>query len=304
MAKINISYSLQDFMYYKDCNVFLPVNLKPLCNDLGGTLILRDIILKEVGNVIDTFTSGKNPNDIIFKNSIIEYLNKINQNNYSTIIDNLKKLSFTKYEHFDTFSQDILQRAMSDMVAIKGIDVPVGQKSMLEIYADIVVEFSQLNIEDNKNIIKFIRIFMDLCQKYFNDFTDLIKPLDSNNQYRVDNYKGYMSFLSVLFEKNLITQKIIYTCLNKIKTIMESVQWEKLGQNECENTYEGYRRILYKIYQIYSKKKLNESDKSFLKAILEIHNTVKIQNDKLNKLRKFTMMSHKDLEIKLNKILN
>lgn len=303
MAKINISYSLKDFMKYKDQNMYISLNVKPLCNDIGGTLIIRDIILKEVGSVIDTFTSGKNPNDIVFKNSIIEYLNKINQKNYITIVEQLKKLSFTKYEHFATFSLNILERVMSDTVAIKGIDVPDGQKSMLELYADVVVEFSQLLINDNGKEIKFITIFMDLCQKYFSDFTDLIKPLDSNNQYRVDNYKGYMNFLGVLFEKHIVSHKIIHICLNKIKDIMNTPQWEKLGQNECENTYEGYRRILYKVYQLHSNKQLNDTDKSFLKALIEIHNTVKIRNEKLNKLRKFTMMAHKDLEMKLSKFL-
>lgn len=303
MAKINISYSLKDFMKYKDQNMYISLNVKPLCNDIGGTLIIRDIILKEVGSVIDTFTSGKNPNDIVFKNSIIEYLNKINQKNYITIVEQLKKLSFTKYEHFATFSLNILERVMSDTVAIKGIDVPDGQKSMLELYADVVVEFSQLLINDNEKEIKFITIFMELCQKYFSDFTDLIKPLDSNNQYRVDNYKGYMNFLGVLFEKHIVSHKIIHICLNKIKDIMNTPQWEKLGQNECENTYEGYRRILYKVYQLHSNKQLNDTDKSFLKALIEIHNTVKIRNEKLNKLRKFTMMAHKDLEMKLSKFL-
>ena len=53
MSKINISYSLKDFMNYKDVNMALPFNLKPLCNDFGGTLILRDLILKEVNNVLN-----------------------------------------------------------------------------------------------------------------------------------------------------------------------------------------------------------------------------------------------------------
>lgn len=305
MSKINISYSLKDFMNYKDVNMALPFNLKPLCNDFGGTLILRDLILKEVNNVIEIYMNGKNPNDIIFKNSIIEYLNKINQKNYTTVLDQLKKLSFSKYEHFVTLSLDILQRAMSDATAIKGIEMPDNQKSLSELYADIVVEFSQFLIKDNEKEIKFITIIMDFCQKYFNDFTDPVKPLDSNNQYRVDNYKGFMNFLSILFEKGIVSQKIIYYCINKIKDFTFTSQWEKLGQNECENTYEGYRRILYKVAQVYSKKNQEnqENDKSFIKALIEIHNLMKSQNDKLNKLRKFTMMAHKDLETKLNKLI-
>jgi len=306
MSKINISYGLEQFMHYKDLNMYLPINVKPLCHDLGGTLLLRNIILEEVGQVIETFTSGKNPNDIIFKNCIIEYLNKINQKNYNNFVDLLKKLSFSKYEHFATFSLDLLQRAMTDATAIKGIDMPEGQKSLSEIYADVVTEFSQLMMKDeNDREIRFIVIFMDHCQKYFNDFIDPIKPLDSNNQYRVDNYKAYMNFLGILFEKQIVSHRVILICLTKLKELMCTEQWEKkMGQNECENTYEGHRRILHRIYLMHSKKTLIDNDKSFLKTVLEIHNSVKIQNDKSNKLRKFTMMAHKDLETKLAKLIS
>jgi len=304
MAKINISYSLTDFMNYKDCNMLLPPNLKPLCNDLGGTLILRDIILKEVGLVIDTFTNGKNPNDIIFKNSIIENLNKINQRNYNIIIDSLKNLSFSKYEHFSTFSLDLLLRAMTDATIVKGVEMPEGQKSLSELYADIIVEFSHLMIKENDKEIKFINVFMDHCQKNFTDFVDPTKILDSNNQYRVDNYKGFMNFLGILFEKHIISHKIIYSCLTRIKELMSTKQWSEWGQNECENMYEGYRRVLYHVYNMYNKKTLTDNDKDFIKTILTVHNDVKVQNDKLNKLRKFTMMAHKDLETKLSKLTN
>jgi len=304
MAKINISYNINDFMKYKDCNMLLPPNLKPLCNDIGGTLILRDLILKEVGMVIDIFTNGKNPNDMIFKNSIIEYLNKINQRNYSTILDSLRSLSFSKYEHFATFSLDIILRAMTDTTGIKGVEMPEGQKSLSELYADIIVEFSQLMIKDTEKDkdIKFNNVFMEHCQKYFVDFMDPSKVLDANNQYRVDNFKGFMNFLGILFEKHVISHKIIMSCVVNLKDLMYTPQWNTWGPNECENAYEGYRRILNHIYNAYNKRQLPDNDKSFIKAVLDVHNLVKIQNDKLNKLRKFTMMAHKDIENKFLKM--
>ncbi len=147
MAKINISYSLADFMNYKDCNMLLPQNLKSLCNDLGGTLILRDIILKEVVSVIESFTSGKNPNDIIFKNSIIELMNKITQRNFQQILESLKTLSYTKSDHFITLATDILIRAMTDPVAVKGIDLPPNQQTLSEIYLLIIIDFFPLMLE-------------------------------------------------------------------------------------------------------------------------------------------------------------
>ena len=303
MSKINISYSLNDFMNDKDCNVMLPQNLKPMCNDIGGSLILRDIILKEVGLVIDTFTNGKNPNDMIFKNMIIENLNKINQRNYTSILEELRGLSFSKYEHFATFTMDILLRSMNDVSGIKGVEMPAGHKSISDLYADIVVEFSQLMIVHNNQEIKFITVFMEQCQKYFVDFIDPVKGLDTNNQYRVDNFKGFMNFLGILFEKHIVSHKIIFKCITNLKDLMHTPQWTVWGTNECENVYDGYRRILNHIYSSYSNHQLNDNDKSFIKSVLEIHGLVKLQNEKLNKLRKFTMMAHKDIDNKLNKFL-
>ena len=51
-----------------------------------------------------------------------------------------------------------------------------------------------------------------------------------------------------------------------------------------------------------NKKDLNDSDKEYIKSVLENHNKIKEQNEKLNKLRKFTMMAHKDIETKLVKM--
>ena len=303
MAKINISYNLDKFMEYKDKNNMIPPNLKPLCNEYGGTLIMRDIIMKEVHNVIDVFTSGKNPNDIIFKNSVIENLNKINQKNYALILEALKNLSYTKHEHFVTLSSDILLRAMTDVTAIKGVEMPVGQKSLSDLYADVVSEFSQLMIKENNKEIKFINVFMDHCQRYFTDFIDPTKILDSNNQYRVDNFKGFMNFLGILFCTHILSHKIVNLCITKLRDLMNTPQWNSWGQAECENVYDGYRRLLHHVFVNYSKKQLEDSDKEFIKSILTIHNSVKEINDKLNKLRKFTMMAHKDLENKLTKFV-
>jgi hypothetical protein len=304
MTNIKVSYDLDKFMEYKDRNMMLPLNLKPICNEYGGTFIIRDILLKEVGAVIDNFNSGKNPNDIIFKNLVIENLNKITQKNYTTIIEALKNLSYTKQDHFVTLSSDLLLRAMTDATAIKGVEMPVGQKSLSELYSDIVVEFSQLSIKENNKDIKFINVFMDHCQRYFTDFIDPTKILDSNNQYRVDNFKGFMNFMGILFCTHILSHKIVNLCITKLRDLMNTPQWNSWGQAECENVYDGYRRLVHYVFVNYSKKQLEDSDKEFIKSILAIHNSVKETNDKLNKLRKFTMMAHKDLENKLTKFVS
>jgi hypothetical protein len=303
MDKIKISYSLDDFMKYKDVNTSLPVNLKPICNDIGGLFLIRDIILKEVALVIDNFNSGKNPNDLIFKNSIIEFLNKVNQKNYQTIVDGLKNLSFTKPEHYITMTSDILLRAMTDTISIKGIEMPAGQQSLSELYANIVREFQEHSVKYKNTDVKFLTIFLDQCQKYFVDFMDPTKPLDNNNQYRVDNYKGFMNFLGVLFSCKLISHKIVLSCLTKVKDLMTTTHWNGWGQTECENIYDGYKKLISQTVSVYQNiKELTQTDKDYIKSISDIHNKIKEINEKSNKLRKFTMMAHKDVEIKLTKM--
>jgi hypothetical protein len=304
MVKINISYSLNDFMKYKDVNNYLPMNLKTICNEMGGTIIIRDFILKEVELVIDNFNSGKNPNDLIFKNCIIEFLNKVNQKNYDTIIDGLKKLNYTNPEHFATLCNDILLRAMTDTTAIKGIEMPNGQKSLSDLYAAIVNEFQNHSIKYKNVDVKFLTIFLDSCQKLFVDYMDPKKVLDNNNQYRVDSYKGFMNFLGILFSNRILSHKIVLTCINKVKDLMMTQQWIGWGQTECENIYDGYKKLLLHIVNLYQNKKdSNESDKEYVKSVLDVHINIRDINDKLNKLRKFTMMAHKDIEIKLNKLV-
>ena len=304
MTNIKVSYDLDKFMEYKESNMMLPFNLKPICNEYGGTLIIRDLLLKEVGTVIDNFNSGKNPNDIIFKNLVIENLNKINQKNYSSIIEAIKNLSYTKHDHFVTLSSDLLLRAMTDATAIKGVEMPAGQKSLSELYSDIVVEFSQLSIKENNKDIKFINVFMDHCQRYFSDFIDPTKILDSNNQYRVDNFKGFMNFLGLLFCSHILSHKIVHLCLSKLRDLMNTKYWTEWGQSECENVYDGYKKLVHYVVVNYTKtKELKDSDKEFIKTISSVHNAVKEINEKTNKLRKFTMMAHKDLENKLSKLV-
>ena len=303
MTQINISYSLQDIMKYKDkeANYFLPPNIKPFCNEFGGTLVFRESILKDSTQVISNFLSGKNPNDIVFKNRIIELLNKINQVNYQSVLQDLQTLDYKNQEHFTTLTQDILFRAMNDSVAVRGIELPPDQKSLSELYADIVIAFSQLMIKDNNKEIRFLTLILDLCQRYFVDFTNKIKPLDQNNQYRVDNYKGFCNFLGLLFQRKVINAKIIINCVNSIRDLIYLTSW---GQLECENVYDGYKKILYKVITSFTNTTITDADKKVLQEINKVHLDIKERNEKTSKLRKFTMMVHKDIETKINKLLN
>jgi hypothetical protein len=145
---------------------------------------------------------------------------------------------------------------MTDSVAVKGIDLPADQKSLSELYSDIVVAFSQLMLIDNNKEVKFNVLFLDYCQKYFIDFTNKIKPLDQNNQYRVDNYKGFCNLLGLLFQRKIVSQKIITGCLSSIRDLIFTSGW---GQLECENVYDGYKKVLYKKYKDFYVQRINNN---------------------------------------------
>jgi hypothetical protein len=300
---INISYDINEFMKYKELNYMLPPNLKPFCNDIGGNVYFRDGMVKEVGAIIDTFMNGRNPNDILFKNSIVEALNNITQRNYQTVITNLKSLNFSKTEHFTTLASDLLICAMTDITGVKGINVPQGQISSSEIFVLVASDFFPLIITDNNKVIKFSSVFLELCKRHFDDFCDPIKPLDHNNLYRVDNFKGFTNFLGLLYSKGLINSSVVTTCLQRLVTLIYNTSW---GQTESENVYEGYRRIinnLLKSLEGKSKEDFKENDMKFLLQIQTIHSEIQTKNKTASKLRRFTMMYHDENDKRIQKLI-
>jgi hypothetical protein len=300
---INISYNIDELMKYKDYNYMLPPNLKPFCNDIGGTVYFRDGMIKEVGGIIDSFMNGRNPNDILFKNSIIEALNNITQRNYQTVITNLKSLNFIKSEHFITLANDLLICAMTDITGVKGINVPQGQISSSEIFVLVASDFFPLMLTDNDKNIKFSSVFLDLCKRHFDDFCDPLKPLDHNNLYRVDNFKGFTNFLGLLYSKGLINNFVVADCLSRLVNLIYNTTW---GQAESENVYEGYRRIMnntLKHIETKNLKELKDGDKKFIHQLQKFHSEIQTKNVTASKLRRFTMMYHDENDKRIQKII-
>lgn len=289
---IYISYTLDDFLKYKTANELLPINLSIFCTEKPVKLTFRDTLSMETKMIIDSFRSGVNPNDIMFLGSIREYLNKINQKNYEEYSEKIRKLNYKTFEHFDTLTSELLIRAMTDNLAIKGVDMPTSS----DIYADIALGFSSFFIKEDETETKFLTKLIESCQKYFIDYTDPTKPLDQNNQYRCDGYKGFMNFMGLLYARNIITSTIILACLTTVKDLIFTKGW---GTNECENAYDGFKKMLHQVLLSLEKKSvkkgLSEKDEIFLETIETICNKVILLNNETSKLRKFTCLMHDGL---------
>jgi hypothetical protein len=63
---------------------------------------------------------------------------------------------------------------------------------------------------------------------------------------------------------------------------MTTKYWSEWGQSECENVYDGYKKLVHYVVVNYSKiSELKDSDKEFIKSIISVHNSVKEINDKI-----------------------
>jgi len=306
--KITISYNLNTFMQYKDVNHYIHPNFESLCLSSGGNLILRESILKETSIVIDSFMNGKNPNDMILKNNIIENLNKLSDKNFSQVLECLGNISYQKPEHFETLTIDILTRVMTDAIAIR-FDINVANKCQSELLGDVVVAFSNLSItnEELNQVIKFNSLFISFCKKYFTDFIDVSKPLDSNNPSRVENFKGFMNFMGILYKKKVLSTDAILECLNKLRDLMFNKDW---GKVESLNVLEGYIKFIGHIGQYFEKKSSFSSPDvkntviKQLENIISVNKTIKTYNDIHSKFKGYVMLCHNDIDKKLNNTLN
>jgi hypothetical protein len=192
---------------------------------------------------------------------------------------------------------------MTDITGVKGINVPQGQISSSEIFVLVASDFFPLIINDNNKVIKFSSVFLELCKRHFDDFCDPLKPLDHNNLYRVDNFKGFTNFLGLLYSKGLINSGVVSTCLQRLVTLIYNTTW---GQTESENVYEGYRRIinnLLKSLESKSKEEFKENDMKFLLQIQTIHAEIQTKNKSASKLRRFTMMYHEENDKRIQKLI-
>ena len=300
-SKILTSFSLKDIFKYKEMNNVMPPNLAPFCSEYGGDLILREMLIKNTDTIINTFMSGKNPNDIVFKNTLVEHLNKVTTKTYGTCLEMIKKLNYVSKEHFETLAFEIIMRAMTDTIVVKGFELAEGQCTQSELYADIAHEFISLMIKTPSGDVKFVGVLMEMCEKYFDDFTDHSKPLDQNNQYRVDNFKGFMNFIGLLFNRGIISHGIIIKCLGVLKDLIFVESW---GAYESENAFDGYIKLVTQILAITEKKtsKRTHIDVEYISQVKIIHSDLKTKNDLKQRLRKFSMLTHRDIDSRLVKM--
>jgi hypothetical protein len=220
MSKESSSYQYDEIIKYQTINNTIPKELASYCviDINNGHPILTDYedVLTEI---ISNITKGFDPNSVVFRNNVKMYINTINQTNYDDVIHKLKILDFTNKENIDFLISELLIGAMRSNLSVKGFtfEEDPKYKTLPEICADVAKYFVNYIPTNDKNTVDFHNEIHSICRQYFTDYLDMNKMMDENNEDMGDNYKGFMTFMGLLYSRGIINIKHIIECMDTIK---------------------------------------------------------------------------------------
>ena len=257
------SYKFDDFQKYQLVNNTMPECLVQYCNSENNNYINISNFETQLVETIDSITKGDNPNDMIFKNFVKHYVNMISQTNYQDYLQKLKNLNFTTDENVHFLASELIICAVRCPISVKGFsfDEDPKFKSVPEICADVSKQFSSFVIKNEDKEISFHQELNNICFQYFTDFVDLNKSLDENNENTSDNYKGFMTFLGLLYSRAVVNIKVIIYCLDVVKRSIfcsECTDNDHLGNLVEHNCKKQHMKMMGTLKQSNTNKNLDK----------------------------------------------
>lgn len=323
-----LSYQYDEFMKYKNVNNMIPIELVEHCINNNNKNVELSLFGSHINNTILQITRGDNPDDIILKNTIKSYINKINKSNYTECMDKLKSLNYNTKENVLYLIVEITNCVIKNNISVKGFNFKEDYVSIPEICVNILKQFSSFVIQTNEGEIKFKTELALYCQKMFNNFMDNTKSLDEHNEGTTDDFKGFMTLLGLIYSKEIITQRAILDCMNRIKVVMFELNTQTNPEEnlinrtyvECQNIYKGYDNLLnhvlnYLESKLESETRVNILDamNDFINQMIDIHDKIDelnniywtlSKNKKVRPIRQYNLTLFNSLKEYMNKLLN
>lgn len=252
------SYQYDIFMNYQNSNNKLPPELVPYCSYEYST-IAPDIMYNfgdSLQTIISSITKGDDANNVVFRNWVKSYINFLQQDNYNEYYQKLKKLNYTSEENICFLINELIICAIRCPISVKGFifQEESNYKSVPELCADMLKQFSTTIVKCNDVDINFHVEIMKICRQWFINFMDLNKSLDENNENTSDNYKGFMTFIGLLFSRGIINTNIIIDCIDSIK--------RSIYCKECNDKHEKHSCTQYLEKMSGIKKNISIPDKN------------------------------------------
>jgi hypothetical protein len=243
--EIVIRHAVDDVMGCYEDNMFRTSDLtKYFVDEKDRNMPINQNLLEEMQNIIKSRTDNIDPNDSSLMSYIREYLNRVCASNVDKIINDLQVLNYSTRKHFELLANELIIKSINDAMGYKGMESKDMTTS--EICVKIAHHFHRFYIQDDD--VMFGSVLGQHCSKYFKGFTEVstedgskIAYMNKNNQQRINNYKGLTNLIGLLYIADLFTAKIIMSCLQVIKRL---VIQSDLSQEECDNYYAGYNRLI------------------------------------------------------------
>lgn len=216
-----LSYQLDEIMKYQSINNKIPQQLASLCaSEYTHSVPNLSSYYEQLDEIISNTSKGINTNSVEFRNRVKYYIGMIAASNYQDFLEKLKALDYSTKENIHFLASELIFGAIRCHISVKGFTFTDDSKikTVPEICADIAKYFSQFMVEnETNNVIQFHDEITKICQQYFLDFVDMGKSMDENNEDTADNYKGFMTFMGLLYSRGVVNIKAVINCMDTIK---------------------------------------------------------------------------------------
>lgn len=311
--EIVIRHTVEDIMGCYEDNMFRTSELaKYFVDEKDRNMPINQDLLDEMRNIVKSRTENIDPNDSSLMSYIREYLNRVCASNVDKIINDLKVLNYSTRKHFELLANELIVKSINDAMGYKGMESKDLTTS--EICVKIAHEFYPFFLQDDN--VSFGSVLGQHCSKYFKSFTEVSTEggvrtayMNKFNQQRINNFKGLTNLIGLLYVSDLFPAKIIMSCLQMIKRL---VIQSDLSQEECDNYYAGYNRLITHLISRFEVDdpqttevlphmieefftvidKVNQLNDEILSMSLKNSNTDN-RADRLNSIRKYSISFHK-----------
>lgn len=211
-----ISYHLNDYLCHMENNNDIPQELIPYLVDTRMKSSLNNYI-SSLNMIIENHLNGINTNEMAYRNFVKYIINTLNVKNCDEIIKKIYCQNLKTRENLQFLANELIIGAMTCPLAIRGLDkggkMPLCEL-IIRITKNLCANITKENIPELE--YSFNDELLKLCRKYFMDFVDITNSMDKNNENTADNYKGFMTYLGLLLENNLISYRVILDCIESI----------------------------------------------------------------------------------------
>jgi len=241
-----LSYRLSDFLKYKDDYTDAPQNLIPYF--YNGKRFENPSIRPYIDQLeaVNALSSGDSEEKSkLFIRTIKFCLNTMNKKNYDKCTEQLGSLDYSNEANVSILVHELILCGMRCPMAVKGLqNIRDGDSPVCILCADMINHLAKIK----QGILAGI---LGACKKFLMDFVNLSNAMDENNENTVDNYKGFMTLVGLIYTRGVIPGCIVLEFVDLVKrTIFNSKQDNT--SNEIKSQTKVHHELMFGYKKAYS----------------------------------------------------